>query len=196
MIADHLKSATAQQKWLITHIASDPVRMQILRQVRALNAPDCWVAAGFVRSLVWDRLHQRSCSPLPDDIDVIWYDPEQTDARTDQSLQASLSAMDNEVKWSVKNQARMHARNGDAPYMSATDAMVYWPETATAVAVRLSAQDEIEIAAPFGLADLFALVVRPSPRFQQDKHAIFLGRIDSKQWKSKWPGLTFPTDGR
>lgn len=31
----------------------------------------------------------------------------------------------------VKNQARMHLRNGDRPYQSATDAMRYWPETAT-----------------------------------------------------------------
>jgi hypothetical protein len=36
-------------------IASDRERMRILHPVRALALPDCWVAAGFVRSLRWDR---------------------------------------------------------------------------------------------------------------------------------------------
>jgi hypothetical protein len=191
-----LINTIAQHEWLRTHIARDHLRMRILRHVRALKAQDCWVAAGVVRSLVWDRLHQRTLSPLPDDIDVIWYNPEQNDERTDQSLEASLSAMDTEVRWSVKNQARMHVRNGDKPYQSATDAMIYWPETATAVAIRLSPQDEIEIAAPFGLDDLFALVLRPTPHFQREKYPIFLDRVCSKQWQSNWPELTLSNENR
>lgn len=31
---------------------------------RDLNLPDCWIAAGFVRSLVWGHLHQRKPSAL------------------------------------------------------------------------------------------------------------------------------------
>lgn len=117
-----------QQRWLKARLARDPARMRILRHVRALNAPDCWVAAGFIRSLVWDVLHQRDCSPLPDDIDVILYDPEQTEELTDRCLEASLSATDAEPRWSVKNQRRMHARNGDAAYESATHAMTVGPK--------------------------------------------------------------------
>ncbi len=56
-------------------IAADNERMHVLRLVRELDLPDCWVAAGFVRCCVWDHLHQRSPSPLSHDIDVIWYDP-------------------------------------------------------------------------------------------------------------------------
>ena len=180
---------TAQQRWIREHLAGDPARMRILRHVRALNAPDCWVAAGFVRSLVWDRLHQRAYSPLPDDIDVIWYDTEQADELSDRCLEASLAAMDAEVNWSVKNQCRMHTRNGDTAYESATQAMTCWPETATAVAVRLQPCDEIEIAAPFGLADLFALVLMATPRFSGEKYPMFLERANSKQWLAKWPKL-------
>ncbi len=33
---------------------------------RDLNLPDCWIAAGFVRSLVWGHLHQRKPSARPD----------------------------------------------------------------------------------------------------------------------------------
>jgi hypothetical protein len=85
----------------------------------------------------------------------------------------------------------MHTRNADAPYDSSTDAMKYWTETATAVAVRLDAQGSLELAAPLGLDDLFALVVRPGPRFLDEKHHIYLQRMHTKQWHITWPGLSY-----
>ena len=174
---------------LRTLIASDERRMQVLRIVRDLGLPDCWVAAGFVRNCVWDHAHGRAASPLPGDIDVIWFDASACDARRDAGLEAALRDRDGTLAWSVKNQARMHARNGDAPYRSAMDAMRYWPETATAVGVRLGARGEIEVAAPLGLDDLFDLVVRPTQRFIVDKHAVYLARVRSKQWEQLWPSL-------
>jgi hypothetical protein len=62
-------------------------------------------------------------------------------------------------------------------------------ETATAVAVRLGMNDVIEVSAPFGLDDLFNLVVRPTARFQLEKKPIYLERIRSKNWAAAWPGL-------
>jgi hypothetical protein len=170
-------------------IASDPARMRILCLVRELGLPDCWVAAGFVRSRVWDHMHQRSRSPLPEDIDVIWFDPEQATTERDASLELALHARDDALNWSVKNQARMHQRNADKPYQSAIDAMIHWPETATAVGVRLSDQGVIEIAAPFGLDDLFELVVRPTARFLAEKHPAYLARVRAKKWQITWPRL-------
>ncbi|MBD2838752.1 nucleotidyltransferase family protein [Pseudomonas sp. JM0905a] len=176
----------AQLKTLIT---SDPARMRILRLVRDLGLPDCWVAAGFVRSTVWDHLHQRTRSPLPPDIDVIWFDAKRAGVEVDEGIEAALRSRDDSLDWSVKNQARMHLRNADQPYSSATDAMTRWPETATAVAIRLGAEGELEVAAPFGLGDLFNLVVRPTARFQAEKHPIYLDRLRSKDWLAKWPNL-------
>jgi hypothetical protein len=180
---------------LRTLIASDARRMQVLACVRALGLPDCWVAAGFVRNCVWDHLHGRAASPLAGDIDVIWFDAAARDPARDAGLEALLRRRDGMLAWSVKNQARMHGRNGDAPYGSATDAMRYWPETATAVGVRLDARDGIEVAAPYGLDDLFGLVVRPTPRFVVDMHAMYLERIRSKQWALAWPGLHIQNSG-
>jgi len=174
---------------LRTLIASDRQRMRVLGLVRDLGLPDCWVAAGFVRNGVWDHLHGRAVSPLTQDVDVIWFDPAACTAARDAGLETALRARDGTLAWSVKNQARMHERNGDAPYRSATDAMRYWPETATAVGVRLGQQGEIEVAAPFGLDDLFDLVLRPTPRFLTEKYAIYLERVRSKQWEQAWPKL-------
>ncbi len=97
--------------------------------------------------------------------------------------------MDHALEWSVKNQARMHLRNDDPPYHSATEAMMHWPETATAVAVRLGAHGVIEIAAPLGLDDLFNLVVRPTVRFQGEKAQTYTDRLRAKNWPATWPRL-------
>jgi hypothetical protein len=65
--------------------------------------------------------------------------------------------------------------------------MKAWPETATAVAVRLGKDDVIEVAAPFGLDDLFNLVVRPTAGFEVEKKAVYLDRIRSKNWAAIRP---------
>lgn len=174
-------------------IASDHARMRVLRLVKDLALADCWVAAGFVRSAVWDYQHRLDISPLPDDIDVVWYDKESTASERDTALEAALRLQDESLAWSVKNQARMHLRNDDSPYRSATDAMRHWPETATAVAVRLGQQDVVEVAAPFGLDDLFNLIVRPTPRFMTDKRSIYLDRVRAKDWQATWPKLRIDT---
>lgn len=83
----------------------------------------------------------------------------------------------------------MHLRNSDAPYSSAIDAIRFWPETATAIAIRLDTQGVLEVAAPLGLDDLFDLVVRPTARFHADKHAVYLDRLLNKNWLGIWPNL-------
>lgn len=97
------------------------------------------------------------------------------------------------LKWSVKNQARMHLRNGDEAYSSSANAMQSWPETATAVAVRLGQSGAIEINAPLGLDDLLALTLRPAPNFTTSKLPIFLDRVRSKRWLERYPRLSLLT---
>lgn len=157
--------------------------------MRSAGLPDCWIGAGFVRNAVWDRLHGRPVSPLSGDIDVLWFDPMRTNPSNDRRIEAALRATDPSVEWSVKNQARMHLRNGDVPYASAVDAIRFWPETATAVAVRRSERDHCEIAAPYGLDDLFDLVLRPTPRFANNKRQLYEDRIQAKGWLDTWPLL-------
>lgn len=164
--------------------------MRILTLVRSLQLPDCWVGAGFVRNAVWDTLGTRVASQVASgDVDVIWFGLENCGSAIDAQLERKLERLDSGVLWSVKNQSRMHGRNGDAPYQSATDAMRYWPETATAVAARCTESGGIELAAPFGLEDLFDGVVRPTPRFAAGKRAVFDLRCREKKWLEQWEFL-------
>ncbi len=172
---------------------ADPLRRHVLGLVQSLDLPDCWIGAGFIRNAVWDHLHGRAASRPAGDVDVLWFDRARAEPSEDRKWEAALRGMDGSFDWSVKNQARMHLRNGDAPYASAVEAMRCWPETATAVAVRQAAGGECEIAAPFGLDDLFALVLRPTPRFIGEKRDVYMERVRTKRWLTTWPLLRLMT---
>lgn len=169
-------------------VAQDQWMMDILAAVRDLNLPDSWIGAGFVRSKVWDHLHgftQRT--PLPD-VDVIYYDIDYPEESFEQEMEAKLQVARPEINWSVTNQARMHVEHGDRPYRNTEEAMSKWPETCTAVAVRLTSENRLELLAPWGIDDLVHMRVRPTPAFEH-KMEQFAARQSKKQWKQKWPKI-------
>lgn len=190
-LADHgvMRLAAMHRMQLQQVIAADPLRMEALEAVAALNLPDCWIAAGFVRDAVWDHLHGTDIGAPVGDVDVVRFDKSRADAALDPALEQALQRQMPHFDWSVKNQARMHERNGDAPYASVADAMTHWPETATAVAVRLGAGRTIEVNAPFDLSDLFGLRLKPSLHFSEDKRVIFYERVAAKGWMERYPRL-------
>lgn len=166
-------------------IQSDNWMISILKQVRKLELPDCWIGAGFVRNKVWDVLHQQTATPL-NDIDVIYFDLKNTSKENDIQLEEILKQQEPNINWSVKNQARMHLKHGHAVYANCEKAISFWPETATAVAIRLNANNQLEHLAPYGLEDLFQLKVRHSPKSNYDA---FLERLDKKKWEEIWNRL-------
>lgn len=174
-------------------IAADPWRMRVLETVRALDLPDCWVAAGFVRALVWDHLHGHA-EPTPlDDVDVVYFNSEQTDPAVDVRHENRLAALwpadRPAVPWSVKNQARMHQRNGDAPYRNTSDALSHWLETPTAVAVRMDDGGTLELLAPLGVDDLLAMRITPTPHARKHRLGSYRERVLDKPWARQWPQL-------
>lgn len=148
-----------------------------------LALPQGCIGAGFVRNLVWDHLHGRRSDCRDEDVDVPWFGPARPDA--DAALEARLRAAMPDLRWSVRNQARMHLRNGDAPYGSVIDAMRAWPETATAIAAAREGQ-ACRVLAPFGLADLEGMILRPASAAPA-KRAAFEQRLHSRGWAARWP---------
>lgn len=166
--------------------------MNDLHTLRRLELPECYIAAGYIRSCVWDKLHGYAFRSRHDDIDVVYFDPQHCGEERDLELQAQLISETGNERWSVKNQARMNLRNGAAPYTSTLDAMSRWPETATAIGARLMAEDELELCAPHGLDDLMGMVVRRSPLFADRSY--YLERVHRKNWLEDWPLLTWIKD--
>lgn len=167
-----------------------PLIMSVLRPVAALGVEDCWVGAGLIRNAVWDHLHGRPIEIVSgSDVDVIYCDAQDASAARDIAIEKLLTDACPGMPWSVHNQARMYERNGDPPYRDSEDAIRHWPETATAVAARLTAE-QVEVIAPHGIDDLVQLIVRPTPHFGR-KLNVYRERLASKNWHQRWPQLRF-----
>ncbi|WP_052319138.1 nucleotidyltransferase family protein [Vibrio sinaloensis] len=161
--------------------------MAILRLVSSFNLPQGYIAAGLVRNLVWDTLHHHTNSTPLNDIDVIYFDSENRDTARDLAIEAQLSEQMPELNWQVRNQARMHERNGDKPYLDVVDAMSYWPEKETAVAAKINPNGMVECISAFGYESLFALHITHNPKRDISS---FDQRVTSKNWLTLWPKLT------
>jgi hypothetical protein len=162
--------------------------MAVLRTLRDVLGDAYYASGGFVRNKLWDLLHGFSVATPLDDVDIVYFNPLNTSASNDHNLEARLIAAAPDVPWSVKNQARMHVLTDDEPYKSLDDALWKWPETATAVAVRLDLNGNLLLVAPHGLTDLVDLVVRPTPHFCLHPER-YEQRLRTKNWSRTWPKL-------
>lgn len=178
----------AAEQQVLAIIAADEWAKEMLRLVRRLALPDWAIGAGFVRSLVWDRLCgfvQRT--PL-NDIDIVYFDPANTGRETENAAEAQLTAWRPDQTWSVRNMARMHIKNREAPYRDIADAIAHWLETPTAVAVSMAPDESLRLIAPHGVADLLAGRVRPTPNGRR-KIGEYRARVAGKAGPARWPHL-------
>lgn len=176
---------------IISLIKEDEWMMDILRSVRLLKLPDWWVCAGFVRSKIWDTLHDFSeRTPIPD-IDVIFFDQTNISEFVEKKLEEKLKPLNPDIPWSVKNEARMHMKSNVSPYSSSVDAISKFPETATALGVKLNITDNVILTAPWGISDVVNLEVKPTPFFTKNKKRIeiYEERMTKKNWISIWSKL-------
>ena len=177
----------SHQLKIIELINQDPTRLKALSCVKRLNLPQCYLAAGFVRNLVWDYLHSKSENTHLNDVDVVYFNENETQADMYKEYEYQLTQLMPELNWQVRNQAVMHIRNEDNPYKSTLDAMSYWPEKETALAVRKLDDNEFECITAFGFESLFNFCITHNPK---RKKYVFEHRISSKGWLNIWPNLT------
>jgi uncharacterized protein len=113
-------------------------------------------------------------------------------------LERRLVQLYPQAPWSVKNQARMHVLNNVPPYINSIEAMSKFPETATAIGVKLNGDNNLELATPCGIQDLVNLSVKPTATFQtsSERVTIYEKRLREKNWQELWPNITvFHTEG-
>jgi hypothetical protein len=172
---------------------------RVLQCVRDESIPDAWVGAGALRDLVWGELHGHGFRPEDvHDVDVAFFDPADLSREQDERMTARLNARCPGVPWEARNQAAVHTWYADkfggappAPLKSIEDAIGTWPETATAVVVRLRPDDALEVCAPLGVADLLDGIWRRNPR--RVSLAESLARLKRHRPAERWPGVTVIT---
>jgi hypothetical protein len=150
-----------------------PPLMQVLSVARGLCLPDWLVFSGAVYQPVLNHLTGRSLDYGIKDYDLGYFDATDLSYEVEDAVIRRVEAAFDEPLRSmveVRNQARVHlwfeAKFGEAfgPLSSTAEALERFASPTFAVGVRLESDDRLYIEAPFGLADLFALRLRPNPR--------------------------------
>lgn len=177
---------------LVTLIRQDNYRMDILKTIRKIKTNELWIGGGFVRSLVWDYLHNYTHRTELGDIDVFYFD-NKSFKNQERIIRKKLSKYLPNVNWSVKNQARMHLHDNSRKYNDLEDALTFLTETASSIAVRLDNKNDLQFIIPFSLEDVFKLVVRPTENCKMNTitYKKYCERIATKNWKTTWPSLIF-----
>jgi hypothetical protein len=187
-------NAPLSQK-LIDIVRADPGLMHVLRTVRGLGLPDWRLVSGAVYQAVWNARTGRPAGYGIKDYDLAYFDGSDLSYEAEDGVIKRVAAAFDEPFRSqveVRNQARVHLwfenRFGEPyePLGSTDEALGRFVAPAFAVGVRLEADDAITVAAPFGLEDVFAMLVRPNPN-----------RPLAKGWartvenaRGRWPELT------
>lgn len=180
------------EKDILNLIEKDEWMMNILRVAEKLSFPDWVIGAGFVRNKVWDYLHGYTKKEVEtNDIDLVYYDPNGNDQKTDEELSQKLRS-ETGIKWEIVNEAYAHKWNNLPPYKSTEDALSQWPETATGIGVKLEG-GKLKLITPHGIDDLINLIIRPSPKFLPGMVRV-MERAKEKKWMAKWPKLKFSSE--
>jgi hypothetical protein len=169
--------------------------MRVLETARDLDLPQWRVVSGAVYQTVWNALTGRAPDHGLKDFDLFYFDASDLSYEAeDVVIRAAAAAFPADLAElvEVRNQARVHLWFEDhfgepyAPLGCCDEAVERFVAPAYAVGVRLQADERLDILAPFGLDDLFAMRLRPNPR-----------RGLARGWtkviasaKARWPELT------
>lgn len=166
-------------------IRGNQALMRYLRVVSdAPSSQELWICGGAVRNVVWDSVSGFVRETPFDDVDVIYFDPSSTAKSGEIEIADALRGQVGGIVWDVRNQARQRIGTEHKP-KSLRDAVQLFPETCSAVAVRLVGET-IEVICPFGLDDLENMVVEPT---SSGAVARATERLSDKDWLKKWPAL-------
>jgi hypothetical protein len=166
-------SESELREHLIDIVRATPPLMRVLSVALHLNLPDWLVFSGAVYQPVLNHLTGRPLDYGIKDYDLGYFDASDLSYDAEDAVIRRVEAAFDEPLRSmveVRNQARVHlwfeAKFGEAygPLSSTAEALERFASATFAVGVRLESDDRLYIEAPFSLADLFALRLRPNPR--------------------------------
>ena len=184
----------AQASHFAAIIRADPGLMRLLAALRALALPQWRLVAGCLYQTVWNALTGRPRGTGIKDYDLIYFDGRDLSWEAEDRIIEAVAAATRGCVGPVeaRNQARVHlwfeSRFG-SPYpqlASADMALGYYAAIVHAVGVRLDTDDGLDIAAPFGLDDLFAMVIRPN--YALDNATAYMRK--ARRAQAIWPELT------
>jgi uncharacterized protein len=174
---------------------------EVLARAAAMDLPGWYLVAGCLYQTVWNVVTRQPPEAGILDYDLAYFD--ESDLSWDaenQVIEAGHQTFAGlAVPVQIRNQARVHLWYEQKfgvpcrPYESTEAAIDTFEATAACLGVRVQPGGRWRMYAPYGLADVFNLVVRPNPvlaprHVYQEKTA---------RWRQQWPSLTvLPWPGR
>ncbi|MGO4339157.1 nucleotidyltransferase family protein [Labrys sp. KB_33_2] len=184
-------SASLEER-LRTIVREDENLMAFLVAARMLRLPQWRLAAGCVYQTVWNSLSGKPAGTGIKDYDLIYFDADDVSWEAEDAvIRRADTVLGGRWPVEIRNQARVHLwfeRRFGLPYPrlnSADEAFGHYAAVVHAVGVRLEEDDTIDIAAPFGLDDVFGMIIRPNPRRRDDKGLA----AKAARAKAIWPQL-------
>jgi hypothetical protein len=174
-------------------MCATPPLMRVLSVASDLCLPDWLLFSGAVYQPVFNHLTGRPLDYGIKDYDLAYFDASDlTYEAEDAVIRRGKAAFDEPLRSvvEVRNQARVHlwfeAKFGEpyTPLSTTAEALERFASATFAVGVRLEPDNRLHIEAPFGLANLFALRLRPNPR----RKTVHFTRT-SADVRRRWPEL-------
>ena len=151
-------------------IRADPDLMRGLRLMRELALPQGRLVAGAIYQTVWNLICGLPRRTGMKDLDLIYFDADLSYEAEDRVIrEIAAASADFPLPIEIRNQARVHLWygrrfGGHYPQLASADqSLTLYAATAHAVGARLEPDDSIDIIAPFGLDDIFEMVLRHNP---------------------------------
>ena len=157
---------------MVAILRATPTLMRVLATARDLDLPDWLVFSGAIYQPVLNHLTGRGLEHGLKDYDLAYFDASDISYEAEDGVIRKVAAAFDaplQALIEVRNQARVHLWFEDhfgepyGPLSCSAEALSRFTAPAFAVGARLATDGQIEIVAPFGLEDLFALRLRPNP---------------------------------
>ena len=164
----------------------------ILEKFPQLGLRDWWLASGCLFQTVWNLKCGNPAHHNIEDYDVCYFSEDDSwEAENDVIQSAEKLFSDLGVVIQVRNQARVHKwfpeKYGLAypPLTTASEGILRFPASAQTIGMKRTGDKYIDVYAPFGLGDIWEMIVRPNRALPASVHYA----EKTEKWRAKWPDL-------
>ena len=186
------KPLQQQTDYLLEIVLKNPYISTILNGNPFPKYDNWYLGAGCICQSVWNHLSDKKITDGIKDYDLVYYNAKDISKESEEKEQERIRSLFLSIQAEIEvvNEARVHlwfeqdfGKKIDQ-LKSCEDAINRWPTTATSVGVN-KINGKLNVYAPYGLNDLFGMVVRPN------KPSVIKWVYEKKveKWIKKWPNL-------
>lgn len=183
----------AEEGAVLEAVLADPVCQTILDRAPKLDLAEWWLTAGAVFQNVWNAVEGRPPGYGINDYDIFYFDDSDLSWEAEDRVISAAADLFGELAANVevRNEARVHLwyekKFGTPvrPFVSAADAIDAFASTTCSIGITRDPEG-FRIYAPHGLADVFAMHMRPHRRIAP--RSVYETKV--RQYRERWPSLS------